>query len=63
MGKNIFVWMIEMQHDMICFGLDSLTAYKLKRHIYTNFSNVKVISENVDASISAFPKQNIYSRK
>lgn len=48
-----------MQHDIIYFGLDSLTFYNLLIHIYTNFSNVKVILENVDATISEFPKQNI----
>lgn len=58
-GENIFVWVIEMQHDIIYFGLDSLTFYNLLIHIYTNFSNVKVILENVDATISEFPKQNI----
>lgn len=51
--------MIEMQHDMIGFGLDSLIIYSLLRYISTNFSNEKVISENVNETISAFSKQNI----
>lgn len=51
--------MIEMQHDTICFGLDFLSFCNLLRHIHTNFSNMKVILENVNATILAFPKQNI----
>lgn len=51
--------MMEMQHDMICFGFDSLTLYDPLRHIYTNFSNAKVILKNVNATITAFLNQNI----